>query len=122
MASARIRAIERRQRRLAELKEETRECYERILQQYPLSEQERIDLEQDWKHNLTFIAEYEDATPEDYRDLFIYTYDSEPLDRYIDLEMSEAAWRAHFDLANALGLAMITIDEAGNINGEMIEY
>ena len=105
-----------------ELEKETRECYERILERYPLSEEERIDLEQDWKHNLTFIAEYEDATPEDYRDLFIYTYDSEPLSKYIHSDMSEAAWRAHFDLANALGLAMITIDEAGNINGEMIEY
>ena len=121
-ARARIRALERRQRRLLELQEETRECYERILERYPLSEKEQIDLKQDWKHNLTVIAEYEDATPEAYHDLFIYTYDSEPLSKYIDSEMSEAAWRAYFDLANALGLAMITIDEAGNINGEIIEY
>ena len=36
--------------------------------------------------------------------------------------MDEASWRASFELANALGLAMVTIDEAGNINGEIIKY
>jgi hypothetical protein len=36
--------------------------------------------------------------------------------------VSEAFWRASFNLANALGLALITIDEAGNINGERINY
>lgn len=114
---------ERKQRRLAELEEETREYYESVIEQYPLSERDQQNLEGEWKLGLEVIAEYEDATrPYDYHDLFIYTYDSEPLSNYIDTGMGEAAWRASFDLANALGLAMVTIDEAGNINGEIVEY
>ena len=80
------------------------------------------DLEREWKLGLKVIAEYEDATPEDYLCLDIITYNSKPLSDYIDEEMGEASWRACFDLANALGLALITIDEAGNINGEIIGY
>ena len=130
-ARARIRAkalfaqeLERKQQRLKELKEETRECYESILERYPLSEDERLSLEHEWKIGLEVIAEYENATaPDDYYDLPTYTYDSEPIsDLVIESGIEEAAWRSGFDLANALGLAMITIDEAGNINGEIIEY
>lgn len=118
-----IQERERKQRRLTELEEETRECYESVLEQYPLSEEDQQNLEQEWKLGLEVIAEYEDATmPIDYHDLFIYTYDSESLSDYAYSEMDEVSLRASFDLANALGLAMITIDEAGNINGEMIEY
>ena len=68
------------------------------------------------------IAEYEDATLEDYLYLDIATYDSEPLSDLMEWGVSEAFWRASFDLANALGLALITIDEVGNINGERINY
>ena len=118
-----IQERERRQRRFAELEKETRECYERVIEQYPLSEKDQQTLEQEWKIGLEVIAEYEDATmPGDYHNLFTYTYDSEPLSDYAYSEMEEVSLRASFDLANALGLAMITIDEAGNINGEMIEY
>lgn len=117
-----MREIERRQHRLVELEEETREDYESVLAQYPLSEQEQADLAREWKLGLKVIAEYEDATPEDYHELTTLPYDSEPLSKYIDEEMGEASWRASFDLANALGLALITIDEAGNINGEIVEY
>ena len=128
---ARIRAKElfaqkrkREQQRLKELKEETRECYESVLERYPLSEDERESLEHEWKIGLEVIAEYEDATtPDDYYDLLIHTYESEPLsDIVVESGISEVAWRSGFDLANALGLAMITIDEDGNINGEIIEY
>ena len=130
VSRARIRAkelfaqeLERKQQRLKELEEETRECYESVLERYPLSENDQMSLEHEWKIGLEVIAEYEDATtPDDYHDLFIYTYDSEPLSNYIDEEMDETSWRASFDLANMLGLALITIDETGNINGEIIEY
>ena len=116
--------LERKQQRLKELEEETRECYERVLERYPLSENDRLSLEHEWKIGLEVIAEYENATaPDDYYDLFIYTYDSKPLSNLVvETGIEEAAWRSGFDLANALGLAMITIDEAGNINGEIIEY
>ena len=117
-----MRELERKQHRLKELEEETRECYESVLKQYPLSDKEQKGLEQEWKIGLEVIATYEDATPDEYHDLITYTYDSEPLSNYIDSEMGETSWRASFDLANALGLALITIDEAGNISGEIIEY
>ena len=126
----RIRAKERfaqerarKQQRLKELEEETRSCYESVLERYSLSADARLSLEHEWKIGLEVIAEYEDATPDDYYDLLIHTYDSEPLsDLIIESGIDEAAWRSGFDLANALGLALITIDEAGNINGEIIEY
>ena len=114
---------ERRLHRLKELEEETRECYENVLERYPLSNADRNELEREWKLGLNVIANYEDATPEELLDLGIATYNSEPISEYIEgSEISEASWRAGFDLANALGLAFITIDEVGNINGEIIEY
>ena len=131
VSRARIRAKElfaqereREQQRIKELEEETRECYESVLERYPLSERDRGFLENEWKIGLAIIAEYENATtPDDYHDLFIHTYDSEPLsDLIAESGIDEASWRSSFDLANALGLALITIDETGNINGEIIEY
>lgn len=131
VSRARIRAkalfaqeLERKQQRLKELTEETRECYENVLERYPISENDQLSLEHEWKIGLEVIAEYENATtPDDYYDLFIHTYDSEPLSNLVaESGIDEASWRSGFDLANALGLAMITIDEAGNINGEIIEY
>ena len=122
MARARIRELERKQRRLAELEEETRECYESVLERYPLSEKEQVELEREWKIGLEVIADYEDATLEDYLYLDTGTYESEPLSDLIEWGVSEAFWRASFDLANALGLALVTIDEAGNINGERVNY
>ena len=128
---ARIRAkelfaqkLKREQQRLKELEEETRQCYESVLERYPLSEDDRVSLEHEWKIALEVIAEYENATtPNDYYDLFIHTYESEPLNNLIVKSgIDEAFWRASFDLANALGLALITINEDGNINGEIIEY
>ena len=128
-ARARIRAnelfaqeLERKQHRLKELEEETRECYESVLERYPLSAEEQKDLEYEWKLGLEVIADYEDATLEDYLYLDTGTYESEPLSDLIEWGVSEAFWRASFDLANALGLALVTIDEAGNINGERVNY
>ncbi len=114
---------ERKLQRLKELEEETRECYESVLERYPLSMEDREDLEREWKLCLNVIADYEDATPEELLDLGIITYNSEPLNEMIeDWGISEASWRANFDLANALGLALIQIDETGNINGEIVGY
>lgn len=113
----------RKQRRFAELEKETRECYGSIIGRYPLSEEEQWNLEREWRLCLNVIVEYEDATtPEDYHDLSISTYDSVPLSDYVDWEISEEFVRASHDLANAFGLAMVTIDEAGNIRGERIDY
>ena len=114
---------ERKLQRLKELEEETRECYESVLARYPLSMEDREDLEREWKLGLNVIADYEDATPEDFLFLGTNTYNSESLNEMIeDWGISEASWRASFDLANALGLALIQIDETGNINGEIVEY
>ncbi len=116
-------SLDRKLNRLKELEEETRECYESVLKRYPLSMEDQEELEREWKLGLNVIADYEDATPEEILELGIVTYDSIPFSEYIeDSDISEASWRAGFDLANALGLALITIDEAGNINGEIIEY
>ncbi len=122
----RVRQIQervRKQRRFAELEKETRECYESIIGRHPLPEEYQQYLEREWKLGLKVIVEYEDATtPEDYHELSIYTYDSRTLSDYAESEMDERFMRANLDLANALGLAMVTIDEAGNITGEIIEY
>ena len=114
---------ERKLQRLKELEEETRECYENVLKRYPLSMEDQRELEREWKLGLNVICDYEDATPEELLDLGITTYNSKSFSEYIEGSgISEASWRAGFDLANALGLAMITIDQAGNLNGEIVEY
>ena len=116
-------ALERKLNRLKELEEETRECYESVLKRYSLSREDQEELEFEWKLGLQIIADYEDATPEELLDLGITSYNSKPFSEYIEGSgIPEASWRAGFDLANALGLALIQIDEAGNINGEIIEY
>jgi hypothetical protein len=128
---ARIRAIElveRKWQRLEELEEETRECYESVLERYQLSEADQKELAREWKLGLQIIADYEDATPEELAFLDILTYDSDSDDSDTVSELievwgrPEAYWRASFDLANVLELAFITIDEAGNINGERVGY
>ena len=116
-------ALKRKLNQLNELKEETRYCYESVLEKYPLSEEDQEELEYEWGLGLQIIADYEDATPEELLDLHIETYNSEPLSCYIENdETPEEFLRASFDLANALGLAFITIDEEGNINGERVSY
>ena len=121
-ARTRIRQLEYKQRRFKELKEETRECYENILERYPLSVEDQADLAREWELGLRVLVEYEDAIPEAYRDFGTAIYNSRPLSDFIDSEISEMAWRSSFDLANALGLATITIDEAGNVSGKIINY
>ena len=119
---ARIRQLEYKQRRFKELKEETRECYENILERYPLSVEDQAELAWEWELGLRVLVKYENAISEAYRDLGMAVYNSRPLSDFIDSEISEVAWRASFDLANALGLATITIDEAGNVSGKIINY
>ena len=114
---------ERKLQRLKKLEEETRECYERVVEKYTLSNADRNELEREWKLGLNVIADYEDATPEELLYLDTFSYDSEPISELAEeMEYSEAALRASFDLSNALGLSMIKVDEAGNINGERVGY
>jgi len=116
-------ALERKLNQLKELKEETRDCYESVLEKYQLSEEDQKELEYEWGLGLQMIADYEDATPEELLDLDIFSYDSEPISELAEeLGSPEAYWRASFDLSNALGLSMIKVDEAGNINGERVDY
>ena len=118
----RIRQLEYQQRRFKELEEETRESYENILERYPLSVEDQAELAWEWELGLRVLVKYEDAISEAYRDLGMAVYNTRPLNDFVDSEISEMAWRASFDLANALGLATITIDEAGNVSGEIINY
>lgn len=114
---------ERKLQRRKELEEETRECFESILGQYPLSNADRNELEREWKLGLDVIADYEDAPPEELLYLDIFSYNSEPISELAEeMEYSEASLRASFDLSNALGLSMIKVNEAGNINGERVGY
>ncbi len=114
---------ERKLQRLKELEEETREYYESVLEQYTLSNVDRKDLEREWKLGLNVIADYEDATPEELLYLDTFSYDSDPISELVEeLESPEPSLRASFDLSNALGLSLIKIDEAGNINGEIVGY
>lgn len=116
-------SLDRKLNRLKELEEETRECYESVLKRYPLSMEDQKELEREWKLGLNVIADYENATLEEFLDLGTVIFNSEPFLEYIEeTGISEASWRAGFDLANALGLAFIKIDDDGNINGEIIEY
>ena len=118
-----LQESERILNRLKELEEETRECYESVLKRYSLSMEDQEELEREWKLGLQIITDYEDATQEELSYLYIQTYESEPISELIEeLGSPEAYWRASFDLANVLGLAFITIDEAGNINGERVGY
>ena len=118
-----LQKTERILNRLKELEEETRECYESVLKRYSLSMEDQEELEREWKLGLQIITDYEDATPEELAFLDILTYESEPISELIEeFGSPEAYWRASFDLANVLGLAFITIDEAGNINGERVDY
>jgi len=117
-----VQKLEHKRCRLMALKAETRACSESVLERYSLSMEEQEELEREWKLGLELNVDYEEAPPEAYLDLYIHTYKSEPLTDLIDWNYSETAQRASFDLANALGLALITIDKAGNINGEIVEY
>ena len=117
--------LEQAPHRLKELEEEYRESFEKIISRYSLSASEREDLKHGLELGLEFIAMYEDATPEELkalRECQLNIYASESLSDYIDFELSEAFWRASFDLQNALGLGTVTIDVKGSINGETFSY
>ena len=120
-----LQKTERILNRLKELEEETRECYESVLKRYSLSMEDQEELEREWKLGLQIITDYEDATPEElaFLDILTYDSDSDTVSELIEVwGRPEAYWRASFDLANVLELAFITIDEAGNINGERVGY
>ncbi|MDE0681348.1 MAG: hypothetical protein OXI63_00415 [Candidatus Poribacteria bacterium] len=117
--------LDRAPHRLKELEEEYRASLEKVISRYSLSASDRKSLKRDWELSLKFIAMYEDAMPEELRKLReckLHTYASESLNDYIDFGGSEAYWRASFDLQNALGLGMVTINATGSINGETFSF
>ncbi len=115
--------VQRRLQRLKDLREQNLHHYQSILEKYTLSLEEKDYLELEWVIALQLIVDYEDATPEALRNLDIETYTSIHIsDLVIDRDITENFYRASFDLGNALGLALITIDKNENINGEMIIY
>lgn len=118
------REKEKRLHRLKELEEETQDTFDQIIASYTLSNEERQQLEYEWKLGLDVIFYYEDATPEELLDLPIDDYGGTTLSELVESwdGLSESFWRASYELSNALGLAMITIDAEGNISGDRIEY
>ena len=112
-----------KQQRLKELENENHDIFEKIISQYELSPDDVLWLEYEFKLGLRVIIDFEDATLDDYEELYTHTYDSEPLKQIVyETDISEAFWRASFDLSNELGLSMIKIDEDGNISGDRVEY
>lgn len=113
-----------KQKRLKELEDENRHIFEKVISRYELSSDDVALLEHEFKLGLSVIADFEDATFDELEDLWLLTYESEPLSEMVDdtSETDEASWRASFELSNELGLSMINIDDDGNITGEGIEY
>lgn len=113
-----------KQKRLKELEDENRHIFEKVISRYELSSDDVALLEHEFKLGLSVIADFEDATFDELEDLWLLTYDAEPLSDMVDdtSETDEASWRASFELSNELGLSMINIDDDGNITGERIEY
>lgn len=88
-----------------------------------MTNKEREMLEYEWELGLQVIVDYEDETPEFLANLDIGIWESDNLSDVMDpVADTEGFWRASFELANALGLAMIKIDEDGNIKGDWINY
>ena len=118
------REKEKRLQRLKKLEEETQNIFDKVIERYSLSSDEKIELEWEWELALDVICYYEDVTPDELKDLPINDYEGTTLSELVkDWEgLSESFWRASYDLSNALGLAMLTIDEDGNISGERVEY
>ena len=114
----------KKQQRLKELEDENRHIFEKVISRYELSSDDVSLLEHEFKLGLCVIAEFEDATLDELENLWLLTYDAEPLSEMVDdtSETDEASWRASFDLSNELGLSMVKIDDDGNITGERIEY
>lgn len=107
-----------------ELEDENRHIFEKVISRYELSPDNVSMLELEFNLGLNVIADNEDATPDELKDIWLLTYDAEPLSGMVDNtdETDEASWRASFELSNELGLSMIKIDEEGNITGEWVEY
>ena len=118
------REKEKRLHRLKELEEETQEIFDKVIEPYTLSNAEKHELEFEWKLGLDVIFYYADATPDELQDLPIADYEGTTLSELVESwdGLSASFWRASYELSNALGLAMITIDAEGNISGDRVEY
>lgn len=120
------RKKEKRLRRFRELEEETQDIFDKVIEPYvlSLSSDEKIELEREWELALDTIFYYEDATPDELQDLPIGDHGGTTLSELVECwdGLSESFWRASYELANALGLAMISIDEEGNISGDRVQY
>ena len=118
------RQKEKRLNRLKELEEETQDIFDKVIETYTLTIDEKRELEREWKLGIDEIFYFEDATPDELLELPIDDYETITLE---ELEedwdgLSESFWRASYDLSNALGLAMIKIDEEGTIKGLRVSY
>ena len=84
------------------------------------------ELEHEWRNGLYVLDDYRDATftQEDMLELPIDDHGGTTIKELVETwgDLSEPFWRASYELSNALGLAMITIDEEGNIRGDRVEY
>lgn len=120
------RKKEKRLRRFKELEGETQDIFDKVIEPYilSLSSEEKLELEREWELALDVIFYYEDATPDELQDLPIGDYGGTTLSELVESwdGLSESFWRTSYDLSNALGLAMISIDEEGNISGDRVEY
>ncbi len=118
------RQKEKRLNRLKELEEETQDIFEKVIETYTLTIDEKRELEREWKLGIDEIFYFEDTTPDELLELPIDDYETTTLEELVENwdGLSESFWRASYDLSNALGLAMIKIDEEGTIKGLRVSY
>ncbi len=118
------RQKEKRLNRLKELEEETQDIFDKVIETYTLTIDEKRELEREWKLGIDEIFYFEDATPDELLELPIDDYETITLEELVEDwdGLSESFWRASYDLSNALGLAMIKIDEEGNLKGLRVAY
>lgn len=118
------RQKEKRLNRLKELEEETQDIFDKVIETYTLTIDEKRELEREWKLGIDEIFYFEDATPDELLELPIDDYETITLEELVEDwdGLSESFWRASYDLSNALGLAMIKIDEEGTIKGLRVSY
>ena len=88
---------EHKHQRLKELEDETRDTFEKVIEQYKLSSTDVYWLEFELKLCLGVIVEFEDAHPDDFEDLSILTFDSEPIHEIVvESGISETFLHASF--------------------------
>ena len=118
------REEERKRHRLKKLEQETQEIFNKVIAPYTLSDDEKDMLRHEWEGGLYVIEDFEDTTPEGLLELPIDDHSGTTLKELVETwdGLSESFWRASYELANALGLAMITIDEEGTLKGLRVGY